>query len=249
MRYVHALAAEEFLRLLPDNSVDLLLTDPPYYGITDDAWDNQWKDSREFASWLSRIFAAALPKLKPNGSLVFFAGIGKHGEHPLFRIITNLEDSGYTYRNWITWKKRRAYGKSHDYLYLREEILWFSKSAERTEVTFNKPYTNELRGYAGFNKKYPAHSEYKRVGNVWTDVDPIIEMSELFRPERSCQKPQPLMERLISTHSNEKDLVVDLFCGWGSTGVAALSLGRKFVGCEKIAADADAANARCVAVL
>ncbi len=245
--YVIPCTADALLDQVPDGTVHLLLTDPPYYGITDDAWDNQWASDREFADWLSGIFLRALPKLTPTGSLVFFGGLGRHGSHPLFRVVTALEEGGYTFRNWVTWRKRRAYGKSHDYLYVREEILWFSRSPERTGVTFNKPYTEELRGYAGFNPKYPAHSEFKRVGNVWTDIDPVVDdCPELMRPKRSCQKPERLMERLVSAHSNEGDLVVDPFCGWGSTGVSAVSLGRRFSGCEAIEADARAANERVV---
>lgn len=242
--YVTPRKAEDFIPSLPDGSVHLLLTDPPYYGITDDAWDNQWANERAFADWLTGIFLLALPKLTSTGSLVFFGGLGRHGSHPLFRVVTALEDGGYTFRNWVTWRKRRAYGKSHDYLYVREEILWFSRSPERTEVTFNKPYTDQL-AIPAFDPKYQSDNPFKRVGNVWTDVDPVIDdVTELFRPKRSCQKPPKLMDRLVSTHSNEGDLVVDPFSGWGSTGVSAVSLGRKFLGCEAIEEDARAADER-----
>jgi site-specific DNA-methyltransferase (adenine-specific) len=245
MAYVLPCRAENFIPDLADGSVALALTDPPFYGIVDDAWDNQWKSPDEFAAWLVGVLTAILPKLTPTGSLVFFGGIGKHGEHPLFKVVTGLEAGGYTYRNWVTWRKRRAYGKSHDYLFLREEILWFSRSPERTAVTFNKPYTDILRGYMGWDPKHPALSEYKRVGNVWTDIDPVIEdCPEIMRPKRSCQKPPALMERLVSTHSNEGDLVVDPFSGWGSTGIAAVGLGRRFLGCEAIEQDARDADGR-----
>ncbi len=238
--YIQSADALTFVKSLDNDSIDLICTDPPFYGIVKDDWDNQWSSPNQFADWLVNIFQAALPKLKPTGSLVFFGGIGKHKEHPLFRIITKLEDAGYFFRNLITWKKKRAYGKSHDYLFCREEIVWMSRSAERTGVTFNIPLLNEKRGYAGYSEKYPAKSEYLRVSNVFTDIN------ELFRPERKCQKPLPLMNRLITTHSNQNDLVVDLFSGWGSTGVAALHAGRKFRGCEKIPSDAHDANQRCV---
>ena len=243
--YVLATDARDFLSGLEDGSVDLILTDPPYYGIIDAHWDNNWANDKEFSDWLSGLFLLSLPKLKPTGSLVFFGGLGKHGSHPLFRIVTSLEDGGYTYRNWVTWRKRRAYGKSHDYLYVREELIWFSKSPERTSVTFHKPYLDEKRGYDGFDPDHPALSEFKRVGNVWTDCDPIIEdVTELFRPERVCQKPPKLMDRLVATHSNPGDLIVDPFVGWGSTGISAVSLGRRFQGCEAILEDAHLAGER-----
>lgn len=243
--YVLPCTADALLDTLPDASVDLFLTDPPYHGIVGDSWDNQWADDRAFAEWLSAILLRALPKLTPTGSLVFFGAMGRHGSHPLFRVVTALEDGGFHWREWITWKKRRGFGKDKSYLYTREEILWFSRSPERTSVTFNKPYLSEKRVGAGWNKDYPALSEFKRVGNVWTDIDPVIDdCPELMRPKRSCQKPEKLMDRLIATHSNPGDMVVDLFCGWGSTGISAVSMGRRFLGCEAIEADALAADER-----
>jgi DNA modification methylase len=213
--------------------------------MVDADWDNQWKTPQEFAQWLVGVLLSYNRKLKPRASMLVFQAIGKHGTHPIFDVIRMLEMHGWFFRNWITWKKRRAFGKSHDYLFVREEILWFSRSHARTEVTYNIPLLDEKRGYAGFTKGYSAKSEYKRVGNVMTDFDPVIEdCTELMRPERVCQKPPRLMERLVATHSNLGDLVVDPFSGWGSTGVAAVKLGRRFVGAEAISEDAWAANAR-----
>lgn len=243
-KFIQATDARNFLSSLPDKSVDLFVVDPPYYGIVTDSWDNQWESPVDYAAWLVDLFYLARKKAKPHGSLLFFGGIGKHDCHPLFSVMSLMEDQDLFYhwrfRNFITWKKRRAYGKSHDYLFCREEILWYSVSAERTAVTFNIPLTDKLRGYAGFDKDHPAKSEYKRVSNVWSDIP------ELMRPERNCQKPIPLLDRIIKTHSNEGDLVVDFFAGWGTTGVSALKLGRRFMGCEAIVLDANEANRRCV---
>jgi DNA modification methylase len=240
MTFVTHAVAEAFLTTLEDASVTLLATDPPYFGIVEETWDNQWSSTHAYVDWLVTILEMFQRKLTPTGSIVFFQGFGKHGQHPMFDVIKRLEKS-YTFRNVITWKKRRGYGKEFDYLYCREEIVWMSRSAERTGVVFNIPLTEQLRGYKGFNKDYPAKSEYKRVSNVWDDI------GELMKPERNAQKPIELMERIVKTHSNPGDLVVDLFCGWGTTGVAALKNGRRFCGCEGIEKDAEAANGRCLA--
>jgi DNA modification methylase len=211
-------------------------------GIVEDSWDNQWASVTDYVDWMYRVLEAVKPKMTETGSVVFFGGIGKHGERPFFKLLDKIEDKNlYHYRNLITWGKRRAYGKSHDYLFCREEIAWYSVSPERTKVTFNIPLLDVKRGYAGFNKKYPAKSEFKRVSNVWTDIP------ELMRPERNTQKPVELLERLIKTHSNPGDLVVDCFAGWGTTGVAALRLGRRFLGSERIPGDAKLADERCKA--
>jgi len=217
----------ELAKSLDDSSVDLLLTDPPYSGVLGADWDNQWTNADAYAGWFCSVIEAFLPKLKQSASVIFFGGLGKHGDKPLFRTMLAIEAKCLLqYRNLITWKKRRAYGKSHDYLFCREEIAWYSVSKERTGVTFNVPLLDEKRGYEGFSKKYPAKSEFKRVSNVWTDIP------ELMRPKRVAQKPVELMRRLVKTHSNEGDLVVDPFAGSGTTGIAALLEGRKFVGAD-----------------
>jgi site-specific DNA-methyltransferase (adenine-specific) len=219
--------AEEFIQSLENESVELLCTDPPYSGITKNEWDNQWTSPFAYAEWLVGIFHAMLPKLTPTGSIVFFGGLGKHADRPLLFVIALLEQYNLlTYRNWVTWKKRRAYGKSHDYLFCREEILWFSKSKERTGVVFNVPLLDVKRGYAGWDVKHPAKSEYKRVSNVWDDI------GEIMRPRRDCEKPIPLMRRIIETHSNPGSLVVDTFVGSGATMVAAKETGRRYAGCD-----------------
>lgn len=240
IRSIAACRAEDFIPTLDDASVSLFLLDPPYFGIVADSWDNQWPSEAAYVDWLADLVAATLPKMTPTAAVLMFGGIGKHGSHPFFSVIARVERL-LTFRNLITWKKRRGYGKSHDYLFCREEIAWFSASAARTAVTFNIPLTSQKRGYAGFNPKYPAKSDFKRVSNVWDDIP------ELMRPTRNCEKPIPLLERLIATHSNAGDLVVDFFAGTGSTGVAARRLGRRFLGCEPIVADADAANERIMA--
>lgn len=233
MTTVRRMDALEFIRTLDDGSVSLLATDPPYYGIIAEEWDNKWETVHHYAEWLYRILIAFYPKLTPDGSVVFFGALGSHDCRPLFETMRLLEaprsptePSLYFSRNTITWKKRRAYGKEFDYLFCREEIAWYSVSRERDHVRFHKPYTEEKRGYDGWNSKYPAKSEFKRVSNVWTDIP------ELMRPARSCEKPVPLMRRIIETHSHPGDLVVDLFCGLGSTKCAAVQTGRRFLGCD-----------------
>lgn len=241
-QFVFNVDATLFSTYFADNSIDLLAFDPPYYGIVDEGWDNQWKSVEDFGDWFINFMAAWRPKLKPHGSVLFFGGLGKHNERPFYHVqlrIENLYKSlQLTYRNTITWKKRKAYGKSHDYLFTREELVWYSASPERTNIRFNVPLTNELRGYKGWNPKYPAKSPFKRVSNVWVDIP------ELMKTERTAQKPVPLMDRIISTHSNPGDVVVDPFVGWGTTGVSAVELGRLFAGSEGIAEDAESANLR-----
>lgn len=244
-KYVHCCDCEELVESLEDRSVDLFLFDPPYHEIVEEKWDNSWNSLDEYAQWFrSLMLDKFYPKLKEDGSIIFFGGVGSHGHHPFWKVVISLESaqSCLMFRNTITWQKRRAYGKSHDYLFCREEIAWFSASNKRTKVNFNIPLTNELRGYQGYNKKYPAKSPYKRVSNVWNDIP------ELMRPRRTAEKPVKLMERLVLTHSNPGQLVVDPFAGLGPTGVAAIKSGRRFVGCDVDQSACDIANHDCEAL-
>jgi len=61
------------MRTMPDNSVDAIVTDPPYFGVKDDDWDNQWKDAAHFIEWIGELSEQWQRILKPNGSLYCFA--------------------------------------------------------------------------------------------------------------------------------------------------------------------------------
>jgi site-specific DNA-methyltransferase (adenine-specific) len=236
-KFVHPIDAFELLNLLKSASVDLFLFDPPFYKIVKEDWDNQWKNKKEFVDWFLELIKKMEPLLSPNGSIIFFGGLGKHKEHAFWEVCIAIEEqTNLFYRNCITWKKRRAYGKTHDYLFTRQEIAWYSKSPERTKIIFNIPYSKDKREFKRSNAKYVPKSNMKRVTNVWTDI------TEIFYPERTAQKPLELMERLVFTHSNPGDLIIDPFVGWGTTGITAVKHGRNFIGSEIIKEDAEDAN-------
>lgn len=221
MPYIHNREVFDFIGSLDNDSVDLVATDPPFYGVVNDGWDNRWANDDEFAEWLENVFVALHPKLKQGGSIVFFGGTGFQNNRGLFKTIIRMDKSAYTYQDFMTWKKLRAYGKPKEYLYTREEMVWYSKG---DDVTFNIPYLTEKQTNRGWNPKYQTKSEFKRVSNVWVDIP------ELFKTRRRCEKPVPLYRRIVETHSNPGDLVVDPFCGLGGCGVASLTTGRRFIG-------------------
>jgi DNA modification methylase len=228
--FVVAADARVFLDQLDDASVDLFLIDPPYFAVRD-LWDHDWKTADEYSAWLVALCDVARRKVKPKGSLIMFNGIGRHGEHPIFDVIRGLERGGWCFRNWITWKRSRAFGKSDNYLFGRDEIVWFSASAKPREITFNTPFLDE-------KPKKPGKTEFLKATNVWDDIQPV------FRPTRECQRPLPLIARLIRSHSNEGELVSDFFSGSGTTGIVSHNLRRRFLGCEQNESDAEAANRR-----
>jgi DNA modification methylase len=131
-----------------------------------------------------------------------------------------------TLRNLITWKKRRAYGKKDDYLFVREECAWLVNGDK--PKTFNIPLLDQERGYAGYNKDYPAKSKYLRLTDVWTHIN------EIFKGKQHiAQKPEQLAQIMIKTHTKKGDTVMDPFAGSGSTGLAARKMDRQFILIER----------------
>jgi DNA modification methylase len=87
------------------------------------------------------------------------------------------------------------------------------------------------------DSKYPYYKQYLNeskgvaINNIWTDIEPILSNKGegLGFP---TQKPLKLLERIISSSSNPDDVVLDAFCGCGTTLVAAQQLGRKWIGID-----------------
>ena len=189
----------------------LLICDPPYGGIVKEAWD-----VAQYRKWMG----VCLMHAAPDSTIAMWGGIGKPLNRPFLGFAMSVEGEfpAWEIADWITWKKRRGYGKPRNYLFTREECLILRKG----RPTFNVPLLTELRGYPGYNKAYPAKSEYLRRSNVWTDVN------ELFRGKlHPTQKPDALYRVLVETHSKPGDWVVDLCAGSGVTLRVCEATGRR----------------------
>jgi len=205
---------------LPDESVDLIIIDPPYL-LTKEAWDQKEQVSVTLSSML-------FLKAKPSCSLYVWCTIGEKNQcllkwFPIFA-------TQWFFKDLITWKKRRGMGTRRGWLYTREEIMWFVKDNKRfiwnKEEQYNIEEENQFKvGFSG----YKCLSKFKRFTNVWTDIPEILGKKGIthFTP-----KPLQALERIIKAHTKPGDIVLDCFMGSGSTGVACKRLGRHFVGIE-----------------
>lgn len=204
--------------------VGLIVADPPYGKVLSASWDRVNTSDIEFCGWMLSWTRHWVDALLPGGSMYVWGGIGKVGFRPFFRYLVSAEEQGkFELANLITWKKRRGYGKQRDYLFCREECAWFVNGDAKHPRCFNIPLLDEKRGYAGYNTKYPAKSEFLRRSNVW--VEP-----ELLRGKvHEAQKAQRVIEIPIEVHTNVDDWVIDPFAGSGTTAFAAMRLARRFV--------------------
>lgn len=213
----------ELLELIQEDysDIDFSIWDPPYGGVL----KNEWDQVVSLDDFLIQCIRNLWHLQKPNSATYMFGGTGTPKNRQLYKFLSRVEEeTGWTIANHITWKKRRAYGLAYNYLYTREELIYFTLGEPKNVSTFNVPLLKELRGYAGYDKAHPAKSEFLRRSNVWTDIN------EMFKGKiHDAQKPVSLIKIPIEVHTNKGDLVFDPFCGSGTTAIAAKELGRRFL--------------------
>jgi len=216
----------EVMKLIPDGSIDAIITDPPY-GTTACKWDSvidfdlMWEQ-------LNRI-------IKPNGAVVLF------GSEPFSSALRMSNIKNYKY-DW-KWIKSRPSGhlnaKRMPMKNIEDICVFYKKqplynpqftegkpnnvkdgSVRKTEATNNiyGSFKNTIQKRT--NQKYPKQNLY------FSQQDP----RKILHP---TQKPASLMEYLIKTYTNENEIVLDFTMGSGSTGVAAKNLNRNFIGIEQ----------------
>ena len=211
----------EVMKNIPDGSVDLVLTDPPY-GTTACKWDSvipfepMWKQ-------LNRI-------IKPNGAICLF------GSEPFSSALRISNIKNYRY-DWI-WKKSYSTG----FMNANKMPL---KNTEAISVFYKMLPTYNPQGIIKINKKCNRkrdkettiysnmglkNGEYiQRFTNYPTN---IISTDKKEKTEHPTQKPIALLEYLIKTYTNEDEIVLDFTMGSGSTGVACINTNRSFIGIE-----------------
>lgn len=212
----------ERMKEIPDDSVDLILTDPPY-GTTACKWDSVIPFEPMWCE-LKRV-------IKPNGAIVLF------GSEPFSSLLrcSNLKMFKYD----LIWEKSKATG----FLNSKKQPL---RSHETISVFYSKqpiynPQKTKGDSYnKGVRKEQTENDVYGRYNQVEVKSDGLRfpRSVQYFKTAESeggfhkTQKPVALLEYLIKTYSNERDVVLDFTAGSFSTGVAALNTNRKFIGVE-----------------
>jgi len=226
---------EESLQVLPEESFDLIIADPPYnYGV--DFGNNSDKRSdAEYCGWI-RAWISLLPRVaKPTASIYICCGWEYSADYQ-----RALESAGLTILNRITWKRDKGRGAKRNWKQNMEDI-WFAVCDPNNyqfnldEVKLRKkviaPYKEN-----GIPKDWSVDSNgeaYRMThpSNIWIDLTvPFWSMRE--NTPHPTQKPEALAERIILASSNPSDRVLDLFSGSGTTSVVAKRLGREFIGIE-----------------
>lgn len=148
------------------------------------------------------------------------------------------------FRNEIIWSYRRWPSDSPCFQQMHDSIFWYSKSNDNSH-TFHKAYEGASESYMKrFGGKTQILDEETGTRKITSEEDtkgmPIRDVWDMsiiagFKGERTgypTQKPTELLERIISSCSNEEDVVLDCFIGSGTTAAVAQKLGRRWIGCD-----------------
>jgi len=214
---------------IPDNSVDLMICDPPY-GINGDKLDKHYNRDEtnviggyvevpkaEYAEFSQKWISEAARVLRPGGALYVVSGYTN-----LRDILNALAETDLQEVNHIIWKYNFGVYTSKKYVSSHYHILYYVKNGgERTFNTYAFFSDTELSANGG-------KANYQDREDVWI-------INREYQPGQTKNKnqlPTALLQKIIMYSSNENDLVCDFFLGSFSTAKVAIGLGRRACGFE-----------------
>ncbi len=224
------------LQALPDESIQLIVCDPPY-NIRMAHWDSHGS----YADWAGRWLGEAERVLAPTGSIAIFGGLqyqGEGGSGDLLTLISHLRaHSAMRLVNLIVWYYPQGMSAHRFFANRHEEIAWFGKTARYyfDLDSVREPFDEETkRVYLKDKRLRPESVEKgKNPTNVWRI--PRLNGNSLERVGHPTQKPRALVQRLVRALSYRGSVVLDFFAGTGVTTRVAIEEGRHSISsdCEE----------------
>jgi site-specific DNA-methyltransferase (adenine-specific) len=227
---------EDVREAVGNNQVNLIISDPPYnvkVGNLNSA--NLFKISPdEYLDFSRQWVRNALDVMSDNAH--FYAWIGadyKDQFQPFPDFMIMMREFGELKpRNLITLRNQRGYGTQKNWMWVRQELLHYTKGAPRFKVVYTdipkvlKGYYKIINGKVTDNLER-SKSDTIRPGNVWIDVQQVFYRMEENVPGCYAQKPLKAIERIIMSSSREGSLITDFFAHSGTTIIAGERLNRK----------------------
>ncbi len=248
----------EKLKLIERNSIDLIYLDPPFFTekthtlknrdrTKEFSFDDIWGSDKGYANFLKERILLMHDCLKETGSI--FIHCDKSGEH-IVRAILDQVFGEKNFQSEIIWSYKRWSNSKKGLLPAHQNIYFYSKSKD---FKFNTMYTSysettnidqilQRRTRDEHNKsiydiddkgevKLGDKKKGVPLNDVW-DI-PYLNPKAKERVGYPTQKPLLLIERIIELASEKGDVVLDPFCGSGTTCVAAKLLDRKYIGIDR----------------
>lgn len=219
------------IKKIPDNSIDLIVADPPYCLGKDYENDSDKLDSKRYLEWTCQWIDMIIPKLKDTGSFYIFLSWQYSPE------IFSYMKTKILMINEVIWDRRvpSMGGSTRKFSSVHDNIGFFVKKDKKYYFDIDSiriPYDEET-------KKARTRSIF--VGKKWLEIGynpkDIWSVSRIHAqaPEREnhpTQKPLEIIERIIKASCPVGGIVLDPFMGTGTTAIAAMNTKRNYVGFE-----------------
>jgi site-specific DNA-methyltransferase (adenine-specific) len=234
-----ATSRRDVSKIMPTEKARLIVNDPPYNVIVGNTASTTLSKV-EISSYLdfSRAWVeTALSVLDNDAHLYVWMGADyKDNFQPLpdFMILMREFHEQARARNFITLRNQRGYGTQRNWMWIRQELLYYVKGnpafdvdAEYTDIPkILRGYYKEVNGQVTENLER-SKSENIRAGNVWVDIQQVFYRLEENVPGCYAQKPLKAIERIVRASTAERELVADFFSHSGTTLIAGERLNRR----------------------
>lgn len=224
----------KLLSKLPDGSIDLVVSSPPYN------LGKEYEAKRALSVYLEEqtaVLKECVRVLKPTGSI--FWQVGAFSDDgalvPLdIRFFPILEGFGLIPKNRIIWARQHGLHATRKFSCRHETILWFTKTSEHIfnldPIRVPQKYQNK-KHYRGDRKgEFSCNPDGKNPGDLW--VFRNVKHNHEEQTIHPCQFPEDLIARIVLATTNPGGVVLDPYMGTGTVAVVAQEHGRHFVGAE-----------------
>ena len=220
---------------IPDHSIDMIFADPPYnlsndgftcqggrmVSVNKGEWDRSKGPEADFEfhkTWIT----ACHRKLRPGGT-IWISGT----YHSIYQCGVALQLGGWHVLNDISWFKPNASPNLSCRMFTasHESLIW-ARTSKKDKHVFNY----KAMKHSDYHQGDVLKKEDKQMRSVWSI--PLTKKSEKRFGKHPTQKPESLLERVVLSSTNEGDIVLDPFCGSGTTGAVAVRHGRRFIGID-----------------
>ena len=214
--------------LMLQDKATLAIHDPPYNLV---AFER--RSVAEFIAWCERWISITAKHLADDASVYVWLGADQNSHfQPLPQFMLMMESLAIlSSRSFITMRNQRGYGTQHNWMAVRQELLYYTKGSPFFEVQYTdipkilRGYYKEVGGEVTENLER-SKSENIRPGNVWVDIQQVFYRMHENVSGCYAQKPLKAIERIIKASSQPGDTVIDFFSHSGSTLLACETVNR-----------------------
>lgn len=237
----------KFLKTIPDKTVKLIISSPPYN--VGKIYEKK-KNIKEYLKEQEKVIGELVRVLQDDGSICWEVGnyVDKSEVYPLDIFYYDIfKKQGLKLRNRIIWHFGHGLHASKRFSGRYETILWFTKTDDYTfnldDVRVPQKYPGK-RSYKGNDKGKPScNPRGKNPSDIWNIVSrdwenevwdiPNVKSNHPEKTIHPCQFPIELVERCVLALTNENDWVLDPYSGVGSAIIASIKNNRRAMGVDK----------------